>query len=391
MSVGKVLVVGAGIGGLGAALALGRRKVEVDVVDIKPVGSVLGVGINQPGNSLRALDALGVLEKTLASGFSYSRNEFRDWRGDLIVSVPSALGDHRVPANNALSRASLHDILRSAVEETGAVIRYGTTVTDLVDDGRGVDVTLSDGSTGRYDAVAAFDGLRSDMRSRLFGPDSGPDFTGFAIWRVQVPRPEQVRCCVVYQGHQRKAGVIPLSSEEMYMFVVTPEPGNPRYEQADFARLLAGHLEGFTGVIGAVRDNLTADSRIVYSPLYEVMKPLPWHSGRTITLGDAVHAAAPHLTQGAGMALEDAVVLADRLLTDAPVESALASVGRIRHDRARLVFDASHAILESEMQVTRDNLPASARRMRAELPAQFAFLESRLNLPFRDPGSLAPA
>lgn len=383
MTVSKVLVVGAGIGGLGAAAALGQRGIAVDVIDVKTDSSVLGVGINQPGNSLRALDALGVLPEILEVGYAYPGNDFRDWHGNEIVYTPSILGDDRVPANNALTRANLHGILKRAAEKAGAAIRYGTTVTDLVDDGAGVDVTFSDGSTARYDAVAAFDGVKSGIRQRLFGTEWDPVFSGFSVWRVQLDRPEWVDRCYVYQGSQRKAGIIPLSTQYMYMFLVTPEPENPHFDRTDFAELLRARLAGFTGIIGDIRDGLNADSDIVYSPLIEVMKPLPWHSGRVITLGDAVHAAAPHLTQGAGMALEDAVVLADELTTDRPVEESLAAVGELRYERAKLVFDVSHAILEQEMQITEETLPFAVEGMRAELPGQTAFLESQLNLPFR--------
>ena len=382
MAVKRVLVVGAGIGGLGAAAALGQRGVAVDVVDVKPDSAVLGVGINQPGNSLRALDALGVLDEILAVGYAYPGNQFRDWHGELIVDLPSILGDDRVPPNNALTRSNLHGILKRAAERAGAKLRYATTVADLVDDGEGVDVTFSDGSTGRYDVVAAFDGVKSAMRTRLFG-EMVPAFSGFGVWRVQLPRPAEVDRCIVFQGSQRKAGVIPLSQEHMYMFLVTPEPENPHYDPADFDRLLAANLEGYTGLVGEIRDNLAGNPDIVYSPLIEMMKPLPWHSGRIIVLGDAVHAAAPHLTQGAGMALEDAVVLADELSADRPVEESLAAVGELRFGRAKLVFDVSHAILEAEMQITAETLPFAAQHMREELPGQTAFLESQLNLPFR--------
>ena len=383
MAVNSVLVIGAGIGGLGAAAALGQRGVAVDVIDVKPDSHVLGVGINQPGNSLRALDALGVLPEVLKVGFAYDGNDFRDWHDNEIVNLPSILGDDKVPANNALTRSNLSRILKTAAEDAGAVIRYAITVDDLVDDGEGVDVTFSDGSTKRYDLVAAFDGVKSPMRMRLFGDDLVPEFSGFGVWRVQLSRPDSIVRCNVYQGAQRKAGLIPLSQEHMYMFLVTPEPENTHYDPAELHTTLRGYLEGYTGIIGEIRDELNADSGIVYSPLIEMMKPLPWHSGRIIVLGDAVHAAAPHLTQGAGMALEDAVVLADEVTVDRDVEASLAAVGNQRYERAKLVFDVSHAILEQEMQITDENMPYAVEGMRAELPGQTAFLEGQLNLPFR--------
>jgi len=383
MAVQKVLVVGAGVGGLGAAAALGQRGVEVDVIEVKPDASVLGVGINQPGNSLRALDALGVLDEILAVGYAYDGNDFRDWHDNEIVLVKSILGDDRVPANSALTRPNLGRILKGAAERAGANIRYAVSIADLTEDADGVDVTFSDGTSGRYDIVAAFDGVKSAMRTRLFGTQTEPQYSGYGVWRVQLDRPDSITRCNVYQGSARKAGLIPLSQEYMYMFLVTPEPGNPYFDPAEFATVLKDRLSGFTGIIGDIRDGLDENSGIVYSPLLELVLPKPWHKGRVIILGDAAHTAAPHLTQGAGMALEDAIVLADEILVDRPIDESLTAVADIRFDRAKLVFDVSHAILEGEMQVNEENLPFAVEGMRAELPGQTAFLESKLNESFR--------
>src|SRR4051794_23204547 len=126
MAVAHALVVGAGVGGLAAATALGRRGISVDVVENQEPGSGLGVGINQPGNSLRALDALGVLGEILDVGFPFDGNDYRDWHDERIVLVPSALGGDGFPANCGLSRKDLHDILLRAAKAAGANITYGT-------------------------------------------------------------------------------------------------------------------------------------------------------------------------------------------------------------------------------------------------------------------------
>ncbi|CAN5148407.1 FAD-dependent oxidoreductase [soil metagenome] len=383
MAVNKVLIVGAGVGGLGAAAALGQRGVQGDVVELKPDATVLGVGINQPGNSLRALDDLGVLDEVLSVGFAFDGNDFRDWQGNEIIFFPSILGDDRVPANAALTRPNLHNILHGAAVRAGASIRYGVTVDTLDDDGEGVTVTFTDGTSDRYDVVGAFDGVKSPMRTRLFGSAYDPQYTGYGIWRLQLDRPADVIRTLVFQGSSAKAGLIPLSQEYMYMFLVVPEPGNPHHDPADFGDLLKERLKGFGWKMGEIRDAISGPEGIVYSPLIEVVLPKPWHKGRVIILGDAAHTAAPHLTQGAGMALEDAIVFADEITADRPLEESLTAVADIRYDRAKLVFDVSHAILEAEMQVTEENMPYAVEGMRAELPGQTAFLEGQLNLPFR--------
>src|SRR3954467_10356387 len=120
----RVLLVGAGIGGLGAGAALARRGGEAEIVEIRPEPNVYGVGINQPGNSLRALDALGVLDEVLAVGYQFDGWDFRDADGDLVVGIDTILGDERIPHNNGLARRQLHEILLGAADRAGVRISY---------------------------------------------------------------------------------------------------------------------------------------------------------------------------------------------------------------------------------------------------------------------------
>src|SRR5919204_2428441 len=154
----KVLIVGAGIGGLGAGAALAQRGIETEIVEIKPEPNVYGVGINQPANSLRALQAIGVLDEVCAVGFEFDRWRFHDRRGELVVDVPSQLGGNGIPANSGLSRRDLHKILIGAAERAGARTRYATTV-DAIEENGVAQVTLSDGTEEEYDLVVAFDGV----------------------------------------------------------------------------------------------------------------------------------------------------------------------------------------------------------------------------------------
>src|SRR4051812_34852285 len=116
----KVLIVGAGIGGLGAGAALASRGVEVEIVEIKPESNVYGVGINQPANSLRALKALGVLDRVREVGYEWDTTKFHDHRGNLVVAVPSRLGGGDVPPNTGPTRRDPPDILIRAPQRPRA-------------------------------------------------------------------------------------------------------------------------------------------------------------------------------------------------------------------------------------------------------------------------------
>jgi 2-polyprenyl-6-methoxyphenol hydroxylase-like FAD-dependent oxidoreductase len=188
---------------------------------------------------------------------------------------------------------------------------------------------------------------------------------------------------MVFQGDGTKAGVIPLGADSMYLLHVTAEPGNPRMPEDRRADLLVERLAGYGGLVGELRDSITGSDAVVYSPLHEVLLPAPWFKGRVIVLGDAAHACAPHLTQGAGMALEDAVVLAEELdVPDRTVDATLKAFMERRCERVGLVQDVSHGILVGEMAITAQTLPHAVAHLRAALPDQMRQTETFLNQPF---------
>jgi 2-polyprenyl-6-methoxyphenol hydroxylase-like FAD-dependent oxidoreductase len=376
----KVLIVGAGIGGLGAGAALAQRGLDVEIVEIKPEPNVYGVGINQPGNSLRALDTIGVLDQVREVGFEFDAWRFHDHRGELVVNVPSTLGGDGIPPNTGLTRRDLHTILIGAADRAGARVEYGTTVSELAENGR-AQVTFADGREGEYELVVAFDGINSPQRRRAFGASHDPVYTGFAVWRVTIPRPAEHDYGAVYQAVGAKGGLIPLSRDEMYLFLVTAEPAQVRYEKAQFVEMLRERLAPFEGIVGEVRDALEEGDDVVYSPLSEVFLPSPWFQGRLVVCGDAAHACCPHITQGAAMALEDAVVLADELAAGRPLAETLQVFSDRRYPRARFVQDVSRGILDAEMQVTHENIEHVFEHMRAGLPAQMAGVDEFLNAP----------
>jgi 2-polyprenyl-6-methoxyphenol hydroxylase-like FAD-dependent oxidoreductase len=368
--VGRALIVGAGIGGLAAYTSLAQAGIEADVIERTPDVDVYGVGICQPANSLRVLKRLGVLEEILDTGWAFDNWLFFDHHENLVVDVPSLLGrgEEGVPAEVGLMRPELHRVLIGAAEREGAKVRYGTTVADLRQEGERVAVQFSDGSAADYDLVIAFDGIKSEMRRRLFGDGHEPVYTGAAVWRVMAPRLPEVVCGGLYQSPTRKAGRTPLGEDRMYMLLVTEEPEGVRYAKEDMVDLLRERLEEFGGTIGEIRDGLTAESDVVYSPLSEVLLPTPWHQGRVVLGGDAAHACVPHLNQGAAMAIEDAATLAEELVAGDTVEAALAAYSARRYPRVQFAQKASRDVLDQERLINPGNFEQSLEAMAAHLP-----------------------
>src|SRR3954467_1555591 len=174
----KVLVVGGGIGGLSTTIALRRIGVEVDVVEKNPKWDVYGVGIIQPPNALRALHAIGLAERCLEAGHPImgGRNHLAD--GTLLGEDDSPPVVPGWPPMNGLTRPALHEILTSTVLGSGADVRVGEAVTEIVQREDGVDVTFTDGTSGSYDLLVGADGLYSEVREMLFGDTVTPRYTG---------------------------------------------------------------------------------------------------------------------------------------------------------------------------------------------------------------------
>src|SRR5881227_1687728 len=169
-AVNSVLVVGAGLAGAGTAIHLAAKGVAVDLVEIKPEVAALGSGITLQGNALRELRSLGVWDQVQAHGYAMEVTGIRapDPAGTVVAEIPDAkTGGSDLPAVMGMPRPELARILVDRATEVGVKVRFGTTFTELSQDDTGVDVTFSDGSTGRYDLVVGADGVRSRTRRAL--------------------------------------------------------------------------------------------------------------------------------------------------------------------------------------------------------------------------------
>ena len=344
----SVLIIGGGIGGLTAAYALGRRGYSVTLIEKEPEWRVYGVGITQQANVIRAMTQLGLIEDYRRAGFGYDAVEVYLPSGERVARIPSPKLVDEYPANFGISRRALHEVLLDRAGGAGADIRIGLTAENLDDDGTCVTVTFSNGSSEAFDFVIGADGLNSQTRRQVFPEAAGPEFTGQGVWRCNFPRPNTMDCLQAFEGPMG-LGLAPLSDELMYMFVTTPEPGNPRYARSELASALRGKLAGVAPRIAKLAESISETDEIVYRPLEWVFLDGPWHKGRVVLLGDAVHSTTPHLGQGAGMAIEDVIVLVDELERHQVLEEAFAAYRDRRFPRCKYIVDASLAICRGQL------------------------------------------
>ncbi|MBL8551372.1 MAG: FAD-dependent oxidoreductase [Hyphomonadaceae bacterium] len=343
-----VLVVGGGIGGLTAAIALRQRGFDVDLIEREPEWTVYGVGIIQQANVIRAMAQLGVVDDYIHAGFGFSTVEIYAPDGRRLAVVPTPRLVEGYPSNVGIGRKALQKVLSDRAFGAGARIRLGVTVAALEDDGAGVSVGFSDGGSGRYDLLIGADGLNSQMRTTLFPEAQPPVFENQGVWRYNLPRPADVVSLHAFEG-PRGIGLVPLSETVMYMYLTTPEPGNPRYQPEKLAQTMRDKLAGAAPRILALSELITDDDAVVYKPLESVLLEGPWHKGRCVLIGDAAHATTPHLGQGAGMAIEDSLVLAEELSRGGGTTDALARFQERRFARCRYIVEASRAICRAQV------------------------------------------
>jgi 2-polyprenyl-6-methoxyphenol hydroxylase-like FAD-dependent oxidoreductase len=335
----RALIAGGGLGGLTAAVALHQRGWQVCVFEQAEALEPVGAGISLWPNSLRALDAIGVGEQARAqarrSGPSGVRVPDGRWlsRSDLGSAVQQRYGDPLV----LLHRADLAQLL---VEQLpfGAV-QAATRVLGVhvgADAATAPATLIHQFGESEAELVVAADGIRSVLRGFLYPQYPGPSYVGCTTWRMVVPAPSGVTTGFETWGpNGRRFAVLPLSGGRLYCYAtVTADPGlffddEPR----ELARLFGDWHEPIPQIIAALRPE-----QVLHTDIEELATALPsFDRGRVALVGDAAHAMTPDLGQGGGMAIEDAVVLAQLLDEDRPVVPALHEYTRQRLPRTSMV------------------------------------------------------
>ncbi|GAA4394929.1 FAD-dependent oxidoreductase [Nibrella viscosa] len=356
----NVLIVGGGIGGQSVAIALKKAGINAEIAEIQQAFSVYGVGIIQMANALRALDAIGVADEAMRRGSPYGMVKLCTPTGFPFgeTGVPP-MG--RFPSHNGISRRILHEVLYAEAVKVGVRFRMGLTVDTIDNRPDGVDVHFTDGSTGRYDVLITADGINSKVRKLVFG-EYTPNYVGLSVWRYPFKRPAALDTGYMFFGKKSRVGLIPMTADSMYMFVVTAEGEKPQIPDDMLVDKLKAYLSEYpANLVQDVIDQITDPKLVNYRPLETLKMPSPWYKNRVVVLGDAAHATIPQLGSGAALALEDAVVLAELLQKDEPVEALFEQYMKRRLDRCMMVVEASETLGKWElMEFNGQPLPEGA-------------------------------
>lgn len=345
----RIAVVGGGIGGTTAAILLQRAGYDCKVYEQAPAHARVGAGINLAPNSTRIFRELGLEPQMKKVGIQPRLKFSREWdTGEVLFTVPVPELQERYGAPFfAFHRGDLAEVLASALQPD--TLLYGKRLAGMETRGETVRLEFSDRSSAEADLVIGADGVHSRVREILFGAKS-PSYYGLVAYRAIFPT-ELVRDLNVadntkWWGPDRYFLVYYLSEarDEVYIITGTPEPWegedySPR--PADLKQMYAA----YAGFHPEVQRLMQAASSASKWAMLEREPFAPWSRGPVVLIGDACHPTTPHLGQGAGMALEDAVMLV-RCLEDcgggADMQRAFQLYEAARHGRTSRVQRESH-------------------------------------------------
>lgn len=363
------LIVGGGVGGMSAALSLRQQGAAVDLIDIDPDWRVIGAGITITGPTLRAFDRLGVLDDVRRRGFLSTQVKFFKGDGTFMHAMETPTLEPGLPPAGGIMRPDLHNIFSSHVRAAGVDVRLGLSVEDLDEQADGVDVLFTDGSRRRYAGVIGADGFQSAIRHRILPDTPDPAFSGQGCWRMVAARPDDLTGTEIYFGPGYKVGVNPCSPSQCYLFVTMSMPGNPFIPEAELMDRMRDILAPIGGRIAGMREAISPASNVNYRPLEALLVAPPWHVGRTGMIGDAIHATTPHLASGAGLAVEDGLLLGGYLAKADDVEQGWRAFEERRWPRCRLVVENSLMICRLEQEGGHDD---DVARLMGEAVAELA-------------------
>jgi 2-polyprenyl-6-methoxyphenol hydroxylase-like FAD-dependent oxidoreductase len=359
----RILVIGGGIAGTAAALAMHKAGIESTVYEAHPdSGLDHGAFLTLASNGMRALRQIGAAAAVARTGFPLTTMRVVDESGAELAVTP--LGEHDDPLTRyrCLRRAELVAALQAEVRDRGIALRHGKRLRSATADDTGVTAEFDDGETARGDLLIGADGLNSVVRS-IVDPEAPPPryagqrvFYGYTADAAVSLAPEWIE---MVRGSATAFGHAVSPDHETYWFARVP---GPELDPDEIAGTTPRQWREY--LVPLLRRDATAAADIVAATGARLMathaRDLPtvtrWRGPRTLIIGDAAHAASPATGQGASMALEDAVILAKALRDLPSLDEALDVYEELRRPRVS-------SNIENSARMTTSRMPNRVRRM----------------------------
>ncbi|GAA3262399.1 FAD-dependent monooxygenase [Nonomuraea helvata] len=320
----RIVVVGAGLGGVAAAVGLHRAGHEVTLFERGAELREAGTGIAIMPNGQRALDELGLADAVRRHAMRFGHWGLRDRHGRPLLVTDAVRAQQEIGTVAIVERAHLHRELRAPLP--AGVVRTATPVERLEPDLTGVNVISGGGPVARAEAVIAADGIGSKLRAQLFPGHAGLRRTGRMDLRGMLTRPaglatDPLAGQLVDRRNGAMFGLFPVGEQRLYWFTDSALHGAPPGAQEGRRQMLSLMADWHPVVTALIEATPVAD--VYVDAITRLAEPLPsYAAGRIALLGDAAHAMPPDLGQGASQAFEDAAALTRHLSGAEPADVA---------------------------------------------------------------------
>lgn len=340
----RAIIIGGGIGGLCAAIALHRAGLMAHVYERAPDLQPVGAGLSLWVNAVRALDQLGLGDGLRALSAPEFRGTVRNAKGKPLSRASYESIAHRFGgASYVVHRADLQQLLLNAVSE--GVLQLGRECVSISQSGTRVNATFADGFRAEGDLLIGADGIHSLIRQTLFGAQK-PRYAGYTAWRGVTTFPGSAARKAGGSeswGRGRRFGITFMNQDRVYWFAVNNAP-----EHADDApdgqkALLQSLFKGWHWPVEALIE-ATPEDQILRNDIIDRPPIEHWTVGRITLLGDAAHPMTPNMGQGACQAIEDAVVLGKQLVGADGIPAALRRYEAARIPRTTRIVNQSYQL-----------------------------------------------
>ncbi len=339
----KVIVIGAGVGGLCTAIALQQCGFDVKVYEkVKKLGEV-GAGLTLWSNALHVLRTLGVADAVIAAGSKLQRSQIRADNGETLFDART---DEMEPTYGepvvAIHRAALHEILINALKPD--TLRLDMTCAKFEQDENKVTVYFENGESDSADILIGTDGIHSVVRKQMF-PEIELRYSGYTAWRGVVETENEAALGLTSEswGRGTRFGIVRVDAKRVYWFATRNQSMGEKATGKQKKSKLLGIFNKWHRPIDHLLESTPAEI-ILQNDICDIAPFASWTKGRVTLLGDAAHPTTPNMGQGACMAMESAYVLARALGEESDYRSALKRYENERHERTAWITNTSWTI-----------------------------------------------
>ncbi len=306
----NIAIVGGGIAGLSAAIALRKMGFRPTVFESAPEIKALGAGLVLASNAMKAFDRIGIADKIIPAGQLLDTFSILDQNGQAITVADSQALSDRFGVNNfAIHRSELHRILLQSAGDLDIIT--GKRAVAVKQDTGSATLFFQDGDQFEADVVLVADGIHSGIRQQL-APNSKPRYAGYTCWRAVIQNPGiDLNGSSETWASAGRFGIVPLKHQQIYWFLCINAPQNDRTMREVTAGDLAERFNAYHAPIPQILQ-ATRNEQLLWNDILDIAPIRQFAYGRVLLLGDAAHATTPNMGQGACQAIEDAAVLLDQ-------------------------------------------------------------------------------